>query len=116
MIWAPISEVYGRRMGMLPAVFILGLFSIGTATSKNAESIFITRFFGGIFASAPISNVPAALGDMFGPATRGNAMTFVALCISGGPTVGPIIGAALSVNSSLGWRCKFIPRAVIPQS
>ncbi|KAJ5818466.1 major facilitator superfamily domain-containing protein [Penicillium riverlandense] len=104
MIWAPISEVYGRRMGMLPAIFVLGLFSIGTATSKNAESIFLTRFFGGIFASAPISNVPAALGDLFTPATRGNAMTFVALCIAGGPTVGPLIGSTFLVNPSLGWR------------
>ncbi|KAJ5172022.1 major facilitator superfamily domain-containing protein [Penicillium capsulatum] len=104
MIWAPISEVYGRRMGMLPAIFVLGLFSIGTATSQNAAAIFLTRFFGGVFASAPISNVPAALGDIFPPATRGNAMTFVALCITGGPTIGPIIGSALSVNHHLGWR------------
>lgn len=109
MIWAPISEVYGRRMGMLPAIFVLGLFSIGTATSKNAESIFLTRFFGGIFASAPISNVPAALGDLFPPASRGNAMTFVTLCISGGPTVGPLLGSAFVVNPSLGWRCNNIP-------
>lgn len=29
---------------MLPAVFCLGLFSVGTATSKNAPSIFLTRF------------------------------------------------------------------------
>ena len=107
MIWAPISEVYGRRMGMLPAIFILGLFSIGTATSKNAAAIFVTRFLGGIFASAPISNVPAALGDIFPPATRGNAMTIVALCITGGPTIGPIIGSAFSVRHDLGWRCKF---------
>ncbi|CAI7642062.1 unnamed protein product [Penicillium manginii] len=104
MIWAPISEVYGRRIGMLPAIFILGLFSIGTATSRSATAIFLTRFFGGIFASAPISNVPAALGDIFEPVSRGNAMTIVAFCITGGPTLGPIIGSALTVNARLGWR------------
>lgn len=106
MIWAPISEVYGRRMGMLPAIFILGLFSIGTATSRNPTSIFLTRFFGGIFASAPISNVPAALGDIYGPETRANAMTFVSICITGGPTIGPIVGSALTISPHLGWRCK----------
>ncbi|KAJ5994556.1 major facilitator superfamily domain-containing protein [Penicillium sp. IBT 35674x] len=113
MIWAPVSEVYGRRLGMLPAIFVLGLFSIGTATSKNAEAIFLTRFFGGVFASAPISNVPAALGDIFPPATRGNAMTFVALCITGGPTLGPIIGSALTVNHNLGWRWTEYMEAII---
>ncbi|KAH8807427.1 bicyclomycin resistance protein [Xylogone sp. PMI_703] len=104
MIWAPISEVYGRRMGMLPAVFILGLFSIGTATSMNPTSIFLTRFFGGIFASAPVSNVPAALGDIYGPETRANAMSFVSLCITGGPTIGPLVGSALTLSPHLGWR------------
>lgn len=110
IIWAPVSEVYGRRLGMLPAIFVLGSFSIGTATSKNAESIFLIRFFGGIFASAPISNVPAALGDMFPPATRGNAMTFVAFCITGGPTLGPIMSSALTINHDLGWRCESFPK------
>lgn len=55
---------------MLPAVFCLGLFSIGTATSQNAQSVFITRFFAGLFGSAPVSNVSAALGDMWNPKAR----------------------------------------------
>lgn len=107
MIWAPISEAYGRKWSMLPAVFVYGLFSIGSATSNNITSLLVTRFFGGIFASAPISNVPAALGDIFTPRTRGTAMTFVSLCIVGGPTIGPIIGAALEVNPHLRWRCTY---------
>ncbi|KAJ6086267.1 major facilitator superfamily domain-containing protein [Penicillium sp. IBT 16267x] len=85
MIWAPISEVYGRRLGMLPAIFVLGLFSIGTATSKNTEAIFLTRFFGGILASAPIR----------------------------GPTIGPIIGSALTFNHNLGWRWTEYIEAII---
>lgn len=103
-------------MGMLPAMFCLGIFSVGTATSKNAASIFITRFLGGIFASAPISNVPAALGDIYTPRVRGTAMTCLALCITGGPTVGPIVGAALTVNPSLGWRCMWFLRFIFGDS
>ena len=72
---------------MLPAMICLGLFSIGTATSKNIESIFITRFFGGIFGSAPVSNVSASLGDIWAPKTRGIAVTFYALAVVGGPTL-----------------------------
>jgi MFS family permease len=89
---------------MLPAMFILGLFSIGTAVSKNAQSIFLTRFFGGLFGSAPVSNVSAALGDIWNPKARGTAVTFYAVAVVGGPTLGPIIGSALLVNSNLGWR------------
>ncbi|KAL3252942.1 hypothetical protein ABHI18_009830 [Aspergillus niger] len=103
-IWGPISEVYGRKWGMLPALFCLGLFSIGTAVSKNAASIFITRFIGGIFGSAPISNANAALSDVYAPKERGIAVAFMMLCITGGPSVGPLIGSAVVANSKLGWR------------
>ena len=67
----------------------LGLFSIGTATSKNAASICVTRFFGGVFGSAPVSNVAGALGDIWAPKARGIAVTFYAVAVVGGPTLGP---------------------------
>lgn len=108
---------------MLPPFFILGLFSIGTAASNTAAGVFVTRFFGGVFGSAPVSNVSAALGDMYEPKARGIAVTFYAVCVVGGPTVsqipfpqngrcsmlideqiGPVIGSALTSNPHLGWR------------
>ncbi len=64
---------------MLPAMFALGLLSIGTAVGKNAQTIFITRFFAGLFGSAPVSNVSAALGDIWEPKARGTAVTFYAV-------------------------------------
>ena len=92
---------------MLPAVFGLGILSVGTAVSKNPASVFITRFIGGVFGSAPISNVSAALGDIYEPRVRGVPMSFYALCVIGGPTIAPLIGAALTINPRLGWRCTF---------
>ena len=93
---------------MLPAVFILGLFSIGTATSQSVAGLLVTRFFGGVFGSAPNSNATAALGDIYGPRTRGIAMIALSLCVIGGPTISPVLGSALSVNPYLGWRCSCI--------
>lgn len=103
-LWAPLSELHGRKVSMLPAVFVLGLFSVGTATSQSAASVFITRFFGGVFGSAPISNVGAALGDMYEPGSRGTAVTFYAVAVTGGPSIGPVIGSLLTVSPGLGWR------------
>lgn len=100
--WAPISEVYGRKISILPAVFALGIFSIGTAVSQSMTSVLVTRFLAGVAGSAPISNVSAALGDMYSPAARGTAVTFYAVCVCGGPTLGPVIGAALVTK--LNWR------------
>lgn len=91
---------------MLPPMFGLALFSIGTATSTNAASIFITRFLAGVFGSGPQSNVSAAMGDFYGPKTRGVSMAFFSVCVGGGPTLAPLIGSALVVDPRLGWRCK----------
>lgn len=44
VIWAPIGEVYGRKASMLPAVFIMGLFSIGSGTSTTAAALFASEF------------------------------------------------------------------------
>lgn len=101
-LWAPLSEVYGRKISMLPAVFVLALFSVGGAVSQTPEALFITRFFAGVFGSAPISNVPGALGDLYEPRTRGIAVTFYAIAVAGGPTAGVVIGAALTAGA--GWR------------
>jgi MFS family permease len=73
---------------MLPAMFVLGIFSIATAVSKNAQSVFITRFFSGVFGSAPVANVSAALGDIWSPKARGTAVVFYAVAVVGGPTLG----------------------------
>jgi MFS family permease len=98
---------------MLPALVGLGLFSIGTAASKNAASIFITRFFGGLFGSAPVSNVSAALGDIWEPKERGIAVTFYAVAVVGGPTLGPVVGSAITANKHLGWRWTEYMEAIV---
>lgn len=98
---------------MLPATFCLGLFSIGTATSENAASVFITRFFAGLFGSAPVSNVNAALGDIWSREARGYAVAFYAVAVVGGPTLGPTIGSAILVNPHLGWRWTQYMEAII---
>jgi MFS family permease len=103
-VWAPISELWGRKWSMLPAMLGLAIFSIGTAVSRNAATIFITRFFGGFFGSAPVSNVSAALGDIWQPKARGTAMTWYAVAVVGGPTLGPVIGSLLTASKHLGWR------------
>ena len=108
MLWAPISEVYGRKVSMLPALFVLGLFSIGTAVSKNAASVFVTRFFGGLFGSAAISNVSAAIGDFYEAKTRGIPMALMAMCVVGGPCLAPLVGAAVTICARLGWRCMLL--------
>lgn len=63
----------------------------------------ITRFFAGFFGSAPVTNTGGVLADIWAPQQRGVAVVGYAITIVGGPTLGPIIGSAIT-SSYLGWR------------
>lgn len=104
LLWAPLSEVYGRRPAVLTPMFVAICFSFGTATAKDLQTVMLTRFFGAFFASAPVTNTGGVLGDLFSPAHRGIAMAGYALAVVGGPTLGPIVSAAAVQAPGLGWR------------
>ncbi|KAF2760610.1 MFS multidrug transporter [Pseudovirgaria hyperparasitica] len=103
LLWAPLSEVYGRKAAVLVPYFIAAVFSFGTATAKDIQTVLITRFFAGFFGSAPVTNTGGVLGDIYPPESRGIAIVFYAMAVVGGPTLGPIVGGAI-VQSYLRWR------------
>ncbi|MCJ1334184.1 hypothetical protein MMC10_010891 [Thelotrema lepadinum] len=102
VLWAPMSEVWGRRVSLIPPMIGLALLSVGVGASPGPASLFVCRFFSGVFGSAPVSNVSAALGDIWSAKARGTATAVYALAVVGGPTIGPVVGSAL--NATLGWR------------
>ncbi|KAB8337262.1 hypothetical protein FH972_021564 [Carpinus fangiana] len=103
LIWAPLSEVYGRKQAVLIPYFISAVFAFGTATAKDIQTVLITRFFAGFFGAAPVTNTGGVLGDIWDAKTRGTAIVGYALAVVAGPTLGPIMGGAI-VQSYLGWR------------
>ncbi|KAF4984058.1 hypothetical protein FZEAL_671 [Fusarium zealandicum] len=104
LLWAPLSEVYGRRAAVLIPMFIAISFSFGSAVAKDFQTLMLTRFFGAFFASAPVTNTGGVLGDLFAPSERGIAMAGYAMAVVGGPILGPIVSAAVVQEPSLGWR------------
>jgi len=106
LLWAPLSEVYGRKAAVLPPVFVSACFSFGTATAKDLQTVMITRFFAGFFGSAPVTNTGGVLGDMFNANHRGIALAGYAMAVVGGPVLGPVriplqLGRALTMVSNL---------------
>lgn len=102
LLWAPLSEVYGRKNAVLPPIFIAACMTFGTAVAKDVQTLMITRFFGGFFASAPVTNTGGVLADLFPPTQRGIAIASYAMAVVCGPVLGPIVGSALVVAD--GWR------------
>ncbi|CAH0039979.1 unnamed protein product [Clonostachys rhizophaga] len=104
LLWAPLSEVYGRRLPVLTPMFVAICFSFATATAKDLQTIMLTRFWGGFFASAPMTNTGGVLGDLFSPAWRGVALAGYSMAIVCGPALGPVISTIVAQQPSLGWR------------
>lgn len=104
LIWAPLSEVYGRRIAVLTPMAVAVCFSFASATAQDIKTLLLTRFFGAVFSSAPVTNTGGVLGDLYTPAHRGYAMAGYALAVVGGTTLGPIASSAVAQDASLGWR------------
>lgn len=102
-MWAPLSELYGRKPAVLLPYFVAAIFSFATAAAKDLQTIMITRFFAGFFGSAPITNTGGVLGDIWTAEQRGAAIVGYAMAVVGGPVIGPIAGGAI-VQSYLRWR------------
>lgn len=88
IIFAPLSEVYGRKWPTLAPLFVSACFAAATATAENIQTIMITRFFAGVFASAPVTNVGGGLADMWDQRQRATAVVFYSLAVVAGPNLG----------------------------
>lgn len=102
-LWAPLSELIGRRLPLIISTFGFALFQIATATGKDLQTILLGRFWGGFFGACPLAVVPAVFADMFNHRTRGLAITIFSVTVFCSPLLGPLIGGFI-VESYLGWR------------
>ena len=103
ILWAPFSELKGRRLPLVIASFGFSVFNIGVATGKDLQTVLICRFFAGFFGACPLTCVAAVFSDMFDNRTRGIAITIFSMTVFTGPLLAPFIGGFI-VMSDLGWR------------
>ena len=103
MIFAPISELYGRKLPVISSAFGMTVFNFAVATAQDTQTIFICRFFTGLFGAGPLAVVGAAFSDLFDNNSRGKAMSVFAATVFAGPLLAPIVGGFIS-PSYLGWR------------
>lgn len=102
LVWAPLSELYGRRLILNLSAVGLTAFTAGCAGAQNIWTLLILRFFGGCMGSAPFAVSGGVIADSFPPVTRGLASGLFCAAPFLGPTLGPIVGGFLS--ESAGWR------------
>ena len=102
LLWAPLSEMYGRQILFFGTYAMLTFFNAGAAGSQNIQTLIILRFFAGAFGSSPLTNAGGVIADMFPASQRGVAMSVFSAAPFLGPTIGPIVGGFLAQTE--GWR------------
>lgn len=102
LIFAPLSEIYGRQIIFVVSFGAFTAFNAGCAGSQNTGTLLVLRFFAGAFGSSPLTNAGGVIADIFPASQRGLAMSLFALAPSFGPCASPWIAGFLSENE--GWR------------
>ncbi|BFZ63705.1 hypothetical protein YB2330_004837 [Saitoella coloradoensis] len=105
LLWAPMSEIWGRRPLFLVSFFLYTVMNIPAALTPNIGGLLAARFVGGLAASCPLTNSGGVLADIWDPLTLGYGMAIFALAPSAGPVLGPIVGSF--VGETVGFRWVF---------
>lgn len=102
LLWAPLSEIYGRQAIFFITFLLFTAFNGGGTADAGIATLLVMRFLAGSTGSSPFTNAGGVIADIFPANERGLAMGIFSLAPSAGPTLGPLVGGFLGENE--GWR------------
>lgn len=102
VLWAPLSETYGRRVLFCTTFAGLTAVTAGCAGSSSMAALIVLRFLGGTFAASPLTNAGGVIADLFHQQQRGLGMSLFSTAPFLGPALGPIMAGFTS--EAIGWR------------
>lgn len=85
MVFAPFSELYGRRIIYASTLLVAVVFIIPAAVAKNIATLLVVRAIDGIAFSAPMTLVGGTMADLWRAEERGIPMA----AFSAAPFLGP---------------------------
>lgn len=102
LVWAPLSEIYGRQIVFFFSYGAYVAFSAACTADDGIATLLVLRFFAGAMGSSPLTNAGGVISDVFRADERSIAMGAFSLAPAMGPTLGPFIGGYLGEDE--GWR------------
>ncbi|KAF2816788.1 MFS general substrate transporter [Mytilinidion resinicola] len=102
LLWAPLSETYGRRKIIFPTFAVYVFWSSVCVASQNIQTLLVFRMLAGLFGASTMVIPGGIVADVFPAETRGAALVLFTATPFLGPSLGPIVGGFLA--DSGGWR------------
>ncbi|WWC86541.1 uncharacterized protein L201_001418 [Kwoniella dendrophila CBS 6074] len=106
LIFAPLSELIGRKPIYCISMFFYFIFTLPSCLAKNIATMLAGRMLAGIASSAPMTNVGGTISDIWSVEERGIPMAVFSCAIFMGPCLGPLFGGWISykTDDGNGWR------------
>jgi hypothetical protein len=101
---APLSEVYGRIIVLQLANIFFLIFNLVCGFAQTTGEMLAFRFLAGLGACAPQTIGGGVLSDLWRSEERGKAIALYSLAPLLGPSLGPLIGAWITEETTWRWR------------
>lgn len=105
LVFAPLSELYGRLIVQHTGNVGFLAFSIACALAPSMTALIWFRLLQGCFASVALTNGGGIIADTIRQEKRGFALAMYSTGLLVGPIVGPVAGGFL--GAAKGWRWIF---------
>ncbi|SMQ54003.1 unnamed protein product [Zymoseptoria tritici ST99CH_3D7] len=106
VLWAPLSENYGRRWIIISTFWAFTGAMAGCAGANSWGMFVVMRFLSGLFGATPISLTGGLFADVLDdPMWRGRSIAWFMVVASAGPCFGPVPSGLLAEYS---WRWPFL--------
>ncbi len=102
LVWAPLSEEFGRRTLYISCFAVFTVLQVATAVSPNINTMIAMRTISGFFGSVGLANGGGTINDMYEASERASIFGWYLLGPLLGPTLGPLFGGVIVTR--LGWR------------
>ncbi|KAK9466862.1 major facilitator superfamily domain-containing protein [Lipomyces arxii] len=103
MLYAPLSEFYGRRIIYIVAFVFYLAFQFPVGFGRNITSVLVNRLLSGLAGSAFLSVAGGTVSDLFEKHELGKPMMIFTAAPFLGPSIGPLLGDFIVANLSWRW-------------
>lgn len=97
LLWAPLSEMHGRRIIFIISFVCMTVFTVGAACAQSMAALLVLRFLAGATGASIMTSGPGVMADIFDASKRGLATGVFAMA----PFLGPALGKIFAFTSSI---------------